>query len=167
MTVALDRDAGFDDVANPGQPAQNGHHVAGDRLVRALGQLDTRLLGEVVQAEQAVDVEVPALQPPGVGVLRVVLIPDLADELFDQVLEGDDAGGAAVLIDDHSDVLAGASQLGQRREYALRVRQQGDLAGNVPDLGGAPTCGARRGDEVTDVNEAEHLVVAAAHHGKP
>ena len=42
-------------LAHLGEPAELGHDEAGDRLVRALGQLDTRLVGEVLDVEQPVD----------------------------------------------------------------------------------------------------------------
>src|SRR6516165_433600 len=38
-----------------GQVAEGGEQVAGHGLVRALGQVDPGLLGEIVQVEQAVD----------------------------------------------------------------------------------------------------------------
>ena len=40
----------------------------------------------------------------GVAVLHVVLVADLADQLLHEVLEGDDAVGAAVLVDDDGQV---------------------------------------------------------------
>src|ERR1700722_5357267 len=81
------------------QVAQRGQQVARHRLVRSLGQLDAGLLGEVAQVEQAVDLDLAAVQLPGPGLVGVVLVLDVADQLLDQVLQGDDAGRAAVLVD--------------------------------------------------------------------
>ena len=38
------------------------------------------------------------------GLLTVVLVIDLADDLFQDVFQGDEAGGAAVFVDDHGDL---------------------------------------------------------------
>ena len=40
----------------------------------------------------------------------VVLVADVADDLLDDVLERDDARGAAVLVDDDGDLEAGLAQ---------------------------------------------------------
>ena len=63
------------------------------------------LVLEVVEVEQAVDLDVAADGGRVVGVVVVVLVADVADELLDEVLEGDDAGGAAVLVDDDREVV--------------------------------------------------------------
>ena len=57
------------------------------------------------------------------GLLDVVLVADVADELLDEVLERDDAGGAAVLVDDDGQVRARRTHLEHRREHALAARQ--------------------------------------------
>ena len=48
------------------------------------------------------------------GLLGVVLVGDLADDLLEDVLDGDDAGGAAVLVDDDGDVPALRLHLAQQ-----------------------------------------------------
>ena len=58
-SVTVMRAAGhLDGVAHRGQRAERGQDVARDGLVRALGQLEAGLLGELVQVEQAVDLDV-------------------------------------------------------------------------------------------------------------
>ena len=86
-----------------GDVAKQVMDVARDGLVATLGQLDPGAPGEVLDADPAVDVgEVGS----DVGVGDVVLVTDLTDELLDDVLEGDDPVGAAVLVDDHGEVYA-------------------------------------------------------------
>src|SRR5664279_2241622 len=75
---------------------QGGHDEARHCLVRAVGQGGSTLLGELVQVEQAVDLDVAAAQRAGLLAFHVVLVPNVADQLLDQVLESDDAGGSAV-----------------------------------------------------------------------
>ncbi len=80
--------------------------VAGDGLVRAVGKDQAGLVLEVVEVEQAVDLELAGQRAGGLGLVDVVLVADVADQLLDQVLEGDDAGRAAVLVDDDGEVRA-------------------------------------------------------------
>ncbi len=54
--------------------------------------------------------------------LFVVLVVDLANDLFQDVLDGDHPGGAAVLVGDDGDVDAVAAQLGQQIVQPLRLR---------------------------------------------
>jgi hypothetical protein len=60
----------LDHIAGLREPAQLGDDVAGERLVRPFGQLDAGGLLEVVEVEQAVDLDVAAAQPPGRGPRR-------------------------------------------------------------------------------------------------
>ena len=46
----------------------------------------------------------------------VVLVADVADKPLNQVLDGDDAGGAAVLIGDNSELAAGAPKFAERMQ---------------------------------------------------
>ena len=64
---------------------------------------------------------------------RVVLVVDLADQFLDQVFEGDDAGGTAVLVHHHRQVLPFPAHLGQRGEHPLAAGQLLDLAGQLAD----------------------------------
>ena len=100
-----------------GQPAERRHHEAAHRLVRAGRQRQPGPLGEVGQVEPAVHLGRPARRHR----LRrgVVLVVDLADQLLDQVLQGDDAGGAAVLVDHHREVVPLPAHLRQGREHPL------------------------------------------------
>ena len=93
-----------------------------DRLVRALGSTTP------VRSAKSSRLSRPSTStsPTSAGARApgyVVLVVDLADELLDQVLQGDDAGRAAVLVDDDRQVVALAAHLGQRRQHALARRQ--------------------------------------------
>ena len=108
-----------DALAHDGQPAELVDDEAGHRLVRTLGQLQAGAVLEVLEVEQAVDLDV-AVEQRARGLLGdVVLVVDVADDLLDQVLEGDDAVGAAVLVDHDREVVALAAHLRHRgrREY--------------------------------------------------
>ena len=64
----------------------------------------------------------------------VVLVLDLADDLLEQILDRDEAGRAAVLVDDDGDVHLALAQLGQQLVDALRLR---DEVGRARDLASA------------------------------
>ena len=151
-------------VADLGQPAELGQHVAGDGLVRPVGQPQAGRLGEVVEVEQPVDLARAAGRLPALGRdLRVVLVVDLADDLLDEVLEGDDAVGAAVLVDDDRQVLVLPAHLAERGEHARRAGQPLDLAGEVAD-GRGPAGRVVGQEQVADVHEADDVVLVAAGH---
>ena len=117
-------------VADDRQPAEARHHEAAERLVRAGGQLEPAALGEVGEVDPAVDVGRADRLRLG---HRVVLVVDLADQFLDQILERDDAGRAAVLVDDDRQMVTLAAHLGQRGEHVLAGRQPADLAGERAD----------------------------------
>ena len=56
----------------------------------------------------------PSSSSSTVGALDVVLVGDLADDLLEDVLDRDQAGGAAVLVDDDRDVGALCLHLAQQ-----------------------------------------------------
>src|SRR5664280_1391124 len=101
---------------------QGGHDEACHCLVRAVGQAGSTLLGELVQVEQAVDLDVAAAQRAGLLAFHVVLVPNVADQVLDQVLESDDAGGSAVLVHDDRQVVTLAAHLRQGNQHLLRRR---------------------------------------------
>src|SRR5215472_7236072 len=82
------------------QVSERGQQESGHGLVGPVWQLDSGLLGEVVEVHQPVHLEFAGAQPARRVSLDVILILNVADELFDEVFERHDAGGAAVLVDD-------------------------------------------------------------------
>ena len=93
----------------------------------------------------------------------VVLVADVADQLLDEVLQRDDAGGAAVLVDDDREVRRprGASRTA-RRAPAWSPGSSSDVAGQLADR--APRVGRRRVEQVAHVHEADDVVGGAADH---
>src|SRR5260370_494003 len=69
-------------IADRRQLAEAGDHVARHGLVRSLGQLDPGHLGELVQVEQAVHLQLAARELPGrAAVAGAVLVPDVTAQL--------------------------------------------------------------------------------------
>ena len=71
----------------------------------------------------------------------VVLVADVADDLFDQVLDGHHARGAAVLVDDHRGLQAVGADLGHHRVAVERGRHRRDRLGDVVDQRGPRSAG--------------------------
>ncbi len=149
-----------DPVAGLREPAEPLHQEARHRLVGALGQLDAGLVLEVVEVQQAVDLDVAAAVHGGLGLVEVVLVLDVTDELLDEVLHRDDAGGAAVLVGDDREVHALAAHVGERGEDRAGPGQHQGLPGQLADPQRA--VGHLGVEQVADVHEADHVVGGAA-----
>ena len=78
------------------------------------------------------------------------------------VLEGDDAGVAAVLVEDDGHLEAVAAQQREQRVEPDRVGHDDRLGHDVLDLGGA-ALGHRQRHRVLDVDGADHVVVGVEH----
>ncbi len=128
------------------------------RLVGAgVGQLDPRALGELL--ERRAGVEHLAVRVDGLARHDVALVPDLADQLLDEVLERDDAVGAAVLVDDDGDVRPLVPQRRQRGQQPVRPRQRDDRPRHVATVAASPPDASCRSRTWT---KAEHVVEVAA-----
>ena len=97
----------------------------------------------------------------GAAFLVVVFVPNLADQLLDQVLQGDHAVGAAVFVDDDGDVLAGLPHPAQCRGQPQRAGEMGDVAANHRNRLLAPS-GDDRLQQVAHVEEAGDVVEGVA-----
>ena len=85
-----------------------------------------------------------------------MLVLDLADDLLDQVLDGQQPVAAAELVDHQRHVRARAAHVEQHVEHRQRRRHEHDAAqyvAQVEFLGGAPV-----GQHVLDVDHADHVV---------
>ncbi len=123
------------------------------------GQGQARGLLEVLQVEPAVEF---AARCHGVG-RGVVLVEDLADDLLDQVLERDDAVGAAVLVDHDGDLVAVRPHPRERRKHPRGRREVRDRAHEA----GERTLGVIGGrlEQVAHVHEADDVVDRLVHDG--
>ena len=115
---------------------------------------------QLVDSQQAVaDVSVPI--PLDVGLLVVVFVGDVADDLFDQVFGGDDAGCAAVFIDDHGHLESVCPDLLHQCVTVETCRNHGDVPREGAQLRGGAR-GQRDGERLLDVDDADDVVEVAA-----
>lgn len=152
----------FWDIAEVGgQKAAHGLVV----VVVFVGELgDVEALFEVVDGAEAVDV-------PGVLVARGELDRvgldvghGVADDLLQDVVEGDEADDAAVLVEDHGLVDAGVAELGEHAEGLHRARYEHGLADVLREV---ERLALERGvEEVLGVEHAAEIVEVLAADGE-
>ena len=97
---AVDVDA----LADRRHSAEVRHQEAADRLEPFALDLDAQALRDFVDVHFAVEHEPAATLVDDRLRLHVVLVPDLADDLLEHVLDRDQSGRAAVFVDDNRDL---------------------------------------------------------------
>ena len=120
-------------VAHRRNPAEARHHEAADGLVGgAVGDVDADPVAHLVGAPEPRHRPRPVAQLAAPVARAVVLVVDLADDLLDHVLEGDDARGAAVLVDDDGQLQAAAGAAGAAAGRAAASRARAGPAPSAP-----------------------------------
>ena len=97
---------------------------------------------------------------------HVVLVPDLADELLDDVLHGHDAERAAVVVGDDGEVCLAAAQLGQHLGDEGALVHEHGLVEQGAHVHGLAAGGNARLDVLADLQDADHIVNAVGIHGQ-
>jgi hypothetical protein len=96
----------------------------------------------------------------------VVLVGDLADDLLEDVLDGDQACRATVLVDDDHEVGAGRLHLGEQVVDGFRLgherRGPHQVGHRLRRRGGVAVLGAA--DHVFQVEDAQDVVDAVPYH---
>ena len=97
---------------------------------------------------------------------HVVLVPDLADELLDDVLHGHDAEGAAVVVGNDGEVGLAAAELGQHLGNKGALVHEHGLVEQGPDVHGPAAVFDAGLDVFADLQDADHVVNAVGVHGQ-
>jgi len=98
-----------------------------------------------------------------VGFVEVVFVLDVADDLFEHVFDGDQAGDAAVFIDDDGHVIARDAEFAEQHVEALRF---GDEDGRTQPVAQVEFGFNLDAQQVLGEQHAEHLVSIAIDHRK-
>ena len=93
-----------DRLARDRDVAEQVEDQAADRVPGPGGQLGVDQLVDLVDRQAGADPQLAAAELLDRRLLDVELVDDLAHQLLDEVLEGDQAGRAAVLVDDDGQV---------------------------------------------------------------
>ena len=145
-------------------PAEMLGEQAADGVDVVVLELDAQPLGQLVDVQPGAHPQRAVRQLLDQGGLHVVLVGDLADDLLEHVLDGDQSGRAAVLVDDDRDVgllrLHLAQQLVDRLALGHEDRRPHDRLDLLDRLAVAVHVGAA--DQVLEVGDAEHVVGALA-----
>src|SRR4029079_15699701 len=145
-------------VTDLGRAAEMPEHEPRDRVEVLSFQTCPELLVEVVDRERPVDPDRRLAQPLDQLVREIELVLDVADDLLEQVLEGDDAGGGPVLVHDDGDVLTRPPEVREEGAEVLRLGNDVRSAQEVRERDGASATVVERGDEVTDVEDPDDVV---------
>ena len=131
-----------DPLALFGDVAEGVEEIAAERHVLPLGQVDAELLADVIDAGAAVDQPTGAVDPDDVGFATPVeLVAEVADQRREEVLHGEHAGHAAVLVDDHGEGTAVAAHVGEDVEDEPGLGYQIGLAEPAGDVEGGGLVG--------------------------
>ena len=107
--------------------------------------VDVEQLGEVVDVHASAGTRtVPSAELLDAGRLAVVLVGDLADDLLEDVLDGDQAGRAAVLVDDDREVALVALHLAQQVVDRLALGHEVHRPHRRASTGSVPALRRRR-----------------------
>jgi hypothetical protein len=128
---------------------------------------DTELLLELGHRQPRRDPGGAGREPLDRRALGVVLVGDLAHDLLEDVLDSDQAGGAAVLVDDDRHVDPHALHLPQQLVDRLAVRHVGRRPHDLLDPLGRVRVRVLLlpGDDVLQVGDPDHVVDALADDG--
>ena len=142
---------------------------AADRVDVLILQVDTENLAELVDAQAGRKAERAVLVERVLGAFVIVLVGDIAHELLDEVLQGNQTGGSAVLVHDHGHVGRFALHIAQQVHGALRLGFESGRAhdfhqcrhgGTLGGLG-VQNVGAHR---ILEVENTQDLVARIANH---
>src|SRR3954453_819746 len=136
--------------------AERGEDHAGDGLVILAAEVGVEHLFERIDAQETADQKTSVAEVDDGRFFVLVLVGDFADDLLDDVLDGNDAGGAAVFIDDHRDLQMLALKFAQQVAHLLRFRNEVRRPGQI---GNGEMLAFEYGvEELLDVHDAADLI---------
>ena len=165
-TAPAGRAAGHDEAAVLGRRARLRHAAESlaekpaDRVDVLVVEFDAEQVADFVEPEARADPVAARLELGDLVRARIVLVGDLADQLFDEVLERDEARDAAVLVDDEADVHGVALHLLQQRLGLHRLRHEHRGSRDPADRRVAPTRLVAEAElhEILQVEDADDVV---------
>ena len=110
------------------------HDQSAERLIRAIRQVLTYLFCKIIERDESIDFEFAGSRL-GLDLILalVILIMDIADHRLDEILQGDDAIGTAILIKDDRDLLSTCTHLTQCWKDTFSPGKEDDGAHQITD----------------------------------
>src|SRR5690554_673733 len=146
----------LDDLADFGRPIEHVENkpTAGiDLVVFELGAI--QLIADLIETRRAKRAELRSV--PFDWKSRCLSIGDLAHDLFKEILDGDNARRAAVLIDHDADLLLFTPH---QTEHVVEARSLGEIGQLTDDLVGERTLFEKDIEEIPDENETDDVIDA-------
>ena len=153
-----------EDLAAPRQAAEVRDHQAADGVVLLVGKVGAEGGVEIGDLRQRLD----AVAPAGLGqdvvarLVEVVLVLDVADDLLEHVLDGDQAGHAAVLVHDDRHVVAAGAEFAQQHVQALGLGHEDRRAQHLAHV--ERLLAGVVAQQVLGEQHADHVVAVLADH---
>ena len=123
-----------------------------------VGEVGAEAAVELVDGEHAVDAVVVLVDLLDLLFGDIELVLDLADDLFEQILERADAGRAAVLVDDNREMVVRLPEFLQQRGEVLRLRDDVRRPDDLLEVHVGDGAVVHRGEEIPHVQHPDDLV---------
>ena len=132
-------------------------------------ELTTENLAQLINAQTSRQAERAVVIQRVLGALMVVLVRDVADQLLDEVLKGNQTGGSAVLINHNRHVRGLALHLTQQVHGALRLRLKTSRThqlnhGRQGGTRGSLTVQDEGAHRILQVEHAQNLIARITNH---
>jgi hypothetical protein len=136
-------------------------HQSADGIEMLVGKFRGERRVEVGDLGQRLDPVTAGVVPDDVvlGLVEVVLVLDVADDLFQHVLDGDQTGDAAVFVDHDRHVVARRPEFSQQNVQALRFGNEDRRAQRVAQV---EFLAGEIAQQILGEQDAEHVVLAFA-----
>jgi hypothetical protein len=159
---AVDRDR----LAALRQPPEPADDEAADRIEILVGEARVEMVVEVRDLGHRLHAVAPAAveQDVVLGLVEVVLVLDVADDLLDHVLDRDEPCHAAILVHDDRDVVAVGAEFLQQHVEALGLRHEDHGAQHLAHV---ERIFRVEPQQVLGEEDADHVVAVVLEDGKP
>jgi len=139
------------------------HDQTADRVELLVAEAGAEVLVEVLDSRQGVHrVLALALAPDRLVFLDVVFVGDVAHDLLDDVLDGDEPRDAAVFVDDDRHVIAADPELLEKDVDPLALGHENGRPQHLAHVEGPATLLAEITQQVLGQQDADHLVAVLA-----
>src|SRR5215204_1584539 len=149
------------------QPAELLREQAARRIDVFVIEVESEQLAELVDRQPRVHAEPPVAEVFDLCRLAVVLVGDVAHEFLDDVFEGHEAGDAAVLVDDHGEMVRLELHLA---EQCIGLHRVGHEHRRAHELADGEVVGVERplepeAREIAEIQDAADVVGVTLDHG--
>src|SRR5690606_38302351 len=155
----------LDNLVALGQMAEGVHDQAAEGVELLIGEVGIELLVELFDRRQALDQEVAGGQFLDVVlVVDIVLVLDVADDLLQYILDGDQTRHAAIFVDDDGHMVMGRAKFLEQHIQPLGLGHTGGRAQHILDIETIGIVFQQQRQQILGQQDAEHVVDAFADH---